>query len=86
MNYDVVVVGAGPAGAISAKYAAQKRGKNPPDRGHASIGSPVQCTGLISVRALKECELGEGNFILSRIKVLSCMLPMVKKPASGEKI
>ena len=33
MNYDVVVVGAGPAGAIAAKYAALKRSKNPPYRG-----------------------------------------------------
>jgi len=68
MNYDVVVIGAGPAGAISAKYAAQNGAKTLLIEEHASIGSPVQCTGLISTKALKECELGEGNFVLSRIK------------------
>jgi len=68
MNYDVVVVGAGPAGAISAKYAVQNGAKTLLIEEHASIGSPVQCTGLISVRALKECEMGEGNFVLSKIR------------------
>ena len=68
MNYDVVVVGAGPAGAIAAKYAAINGAKTLLIEEHASIGSPVQCTGLISTKALKECEPGEGNFVLSKIK------------------
>ncbi len=68
MNYDVVVIGAGPAGAIAAKYAALNGAKTLLIEEHASIGSPVQCTGLISTKALNECEIGEGNFILSRIR------------------
>ncbi len=68
MNYDVVVVGAGPAGAIAAKYAAINGAKTLLIEEHASIGSPVQCTGLISTKALRECELGEGNFVLSKIR------------------
>jgi len=68
MNYDVVVVGAGPAGAIAAKYAARNGAKTLIIEEHASIGSPVQCTGLISTKALKECELDEGNFVLSKIR------------------
>lgn len=68
MNYEVVVVGAGPAGAIAAKYAALNGAKTLLIEEHASIGSPVQCTGLISTKALKECELGEGNFIFSKIR------------------
>lgn len=68
MNYDVVVVGAGPAGAISAKYAAMNGAKTLLIEEHASIGSPVQCTGLISVKALKECEIGEDDFVLSKIR------------------
>ncbi|MFA4936206.1 MAG: NAD(P)/FAD-dependent oxidoreductase [Candidatus Methanoperedens sp.] len=67
MNYDVVVVGAGPAGAIAAKYAAQNGAKTLLIEEHASIGSPVQCTGLISTAALRECELGEGNFVLNKM-------------------
>jgi geranylgeranyl reductase family protein len=35
---------------------------------HASIGSPVQCTGLISKAALTECEVREGSFVLAKMK------------------
>ena len=86
MNYDVVVVGAGPAGAIAAKYAATNGAKTLLIEEHASIGSPVQCTGLISTKALRECELGEGNFVLSKIGGHLYMHPMVKKFVSGGKI
>ncbi len=68
MNYDVVVVGAGPAGAIAARYAARNGASTLLIEEHASIGSPVQCTGLISTAALKECETGEGKFVLNRMK------------------
>ncbi|MCZ7391823.1 MAG: NAD(P)/FAD-dependent oxidoreductase [Candidatus Methanoperedens sp.] len=68
MKYNVVVVGAGPAGAIAAKYAARNGASTLLIEEHASIGSPVQCTGLISTAALKECETGEGNFVLARMK------------------
>ncbi len=68
MNYDVVVVGAGPAGAIAAKYAALNGASTLLIEEHASIGSPVQCTGLISTAAIKECETGEGSFVLARMK------------------
>lgn len=68
MNYDVVVVGAGPAGAMAAKYAAKNGASTLLIEEHASIGSPVQCTGLISTAALKECEIGEGNFVLNKMR------------------
>lgn len=68
MKYDVIVVGAGPAGAIAAKYAAQNGARTLLIEEHASIGSPVQCTGLISTKALTECEAGEGTFVLSKIR------------------
>lgn len=68
MNYDVVVVGGGPAGAIAARYAARNGAKTLLIEEHASIGSPVQCTGLISTKALKECELGEGDFVLAKMR------------------
>jgi digeranylgeranylglycerophospholipid reductase len=67
MKYDVAVVGAGPTGAIASKYAA-RNARTLLIEEHASIGSPVQCTGLISKAALTQCEIGEGNFVLSRIK------------------
>ena len=68
MRYEVAVIGAGPAGAIAAKYAARNGAKTLLIEEHASIGSPVQCTGLISKAALRESEIGEGSFVLSRKK------------------
>jgi len=68
MKYDVIVVGAGPAGAMAAKYAAINGARTLLIEEHASIGSPVECTGLISTKALKECEITQGNFVLSKIR------------------
>ncbi len=68
MNYDVIVIGGGPAGAIAAKYAALNGASTLLIEEHASIGSPVQCTGLISTAALRECEIGEGSFVLNRMR------------------
>jgi geranylgeranyl reductase family protein len=68
VKYDVVVVGAGPAGAMASKYAAKNGARTLLIEEHASIGSPVQCTGLISTPALNECEIGEGSFVLNKMK------------------
>jgi digeranylgeranylglycerophospholipid reductase len=68
MKYDVVVIGAGPAGAVASEYAAKNGARTLLIEEHASIGSPVQCTGLISTAALAECEIGEGSFILARMR------------------
>ncbi|PXF62106.1 MAG: NAD(P)/FAD-dependent oxidoreductase [Candidatus Methanogaster sp.] len=57
MDYDVVVVGAGPAGCLAAKYAAKNGAKTLIIEEHASIGSPVQCAGLLSTSAIGECEV-----------------------------
>lgn len=68
MKYDVAVVGAGPAGAVASKLAARNGARTLLIEEHASIGSPVQCTGLVSKAALSECEVGEGVFVLSKMK------------------
>ncbi len=57
MDYDVVVVGAGPAGCLAAKYAAKNGAKTLIIEEHASIGSPVQCAGLLSTKAIDACEV-----------------------------
>ena len=57
MDYDVVVVGAGPADCLAAKYAAKNGAKTPIVEENASIGSPVQCAGLLSTSAIRECEV-----------------------------
>ena len=53
MNYDVVVVGAGPVGSTAARYAALNGAKVLLLEEHTSIGSPVSCTGLLSTRAVQ---------------------------------
>jgi len=61
MDYEVVVVGAGPAGCLAAKYAAKNGAKTLIIEEHASIGSPVQCAGLLSVNAVRECEVAPDS-------------------------
>jgi geranylgeranyl reductase family protein len=57
VEYDVVVVGAGPAGSMAAKYAAKAGARVLMIEEHAAVGLPVQCAGLISVRAYEACEV-----------------------------
>ncbi|AKB24978.1 Geranylgeranyl diphosphate reductase [Methanosarcina sp. MTP4] len=69
MNYDVVVVGAGPVGSTAARYAAIHGAKVLLVEEHASIGSPVGCTGLLSTRAVAECELRPSDeFVFNSIR------------------
>lgn len=50
-HYDVIVVGAGPAGALAATVAARHGVTVLLLEEHTKIGRPIQCTGLVSVRA-----------------------------------
>lgn len=59
MEYDVLVVGAGPAGSMAAKYAAKSGARVLMIEEHAAVGQPVQCAGLISTRAYEGCEVPE---------------------------
>jgi len=69
MKYDVVVVGAGPIGAIAARCSAEDGARTLLLEEHSSIGSPVQCTGLISTEALHESGLKpESSFVHQRIR------------------
>ncbi|CAD7772969.1 Digeranylgeranylglycerophospholipid reductase [Candidatus Methanoperedenaceae archaeon GB50] len=69
MKYDVVVVGAGPIGAIAARKSAEDGSQTLIIEEHRSIGSPVQCTGLISREALRESGLKpDSSFIYQRIR------------------
>lgn len=69
MEYDVIVVGAGPSGSMAAKYAAKNGARTLLIEEHGTIGSPVSCTGHISAKALHECELPEdGSFVNKRIR------------------
>ena len=69
MNYDVVVVGAGPVGSTAARYAALNGAKVLLLEEHPSIGSPVSCTGLLSTRAVAECELKPSeDFVFNSVR------------------
>lgn len=69
MNYDVVVVGAGPIGSIAARAAALKGAKVLLIEEHASIGSPVGCTGLLSTKAISECGLEPSEaFVFNSVR------------------
>ncbi|MDY6966472.1 MAG: NAD(P)/FAD-dependent oxidoreductase [Halobacteriota archaeon] len=67
MDYDVVVVGAGPAGSMAAKYAAKHGAETALLEEHYAVGEPVECAGLVSVRALEECEVEPGSFVNRKI-------------------
>ncbi len=69
MKYDVVVVGAGPVGSTAARYAALNGAKVLLLEEHASIGSPVGCTGLLSTRAVAECDLKPSDeFVFNSVR------------------
>ncbi|RCV63128.1 Dehydrogenase (flavoprotein)/NADPH-dependent 2,4-dienoyl-CoA reductase, sulfur reductase [Methanophagales archaeon] len=68
LEYDVVVVGGGPAGCMAAKYAAKAGASTLIIEAGAEIGKPVQCAGLISKRAIEESETKDKSFINCEIK------------------
>ncbi|MDY6930767.1 MAG: NAD(P)/FAD-dependent oxidoreductase [Halobacteriota archaeon] len=66
MEYDVVVVGAGPAGSMAAKYAAMNGARTALLEEHYAIGEPVQCAGLVSVAGINECEVTQNELFVNR--------------------
>ncbi len=68
-DYDVVVVGAGPAGSTAARYASMHGARTLLLEEHEYIGSPVGCTGLLSTRAVKECGVRPTrDFVLNSVR------------------
>ena len=61
--YDVIVVGAGPAGSAAARYCAEAGLRTLMIEEHASIGYPVQCAGLLSTNAFTECNVSDDSVI-----------------------
>jgi len=66
MVYDVVVVGAGPAGSVAAASIAAEGFNVLLLEDHGEVGAPVHCSGLITQRTLDISGVGEG-VVLNRI-------------------
>ena len=66
MSYDVIVVGAGPAGSAAAAECARLGLSTLCIEEHGSIGYPVQCAGLLSNSAFSECRTSERP-VLNRV-------------------
>ena len=59
LDCDVAVVGAGPAGSRTARDLARAGLRVRLLEEHRAIGVPSHCSGLISLRTLREAEIGE---------------------------
>jgi geranylgeranyl reductase family protein len=67
MNYDVVVVGAGPAGSAAARECAKAGLSTLCLEEHGTIGYPVQCAGLLSTAAFAECRVPSERSVLNKV-------------------
>jgi digeranylgeranylglycerophospholipid reductase len=61
--FDVVVVGAGPCGCTAARCCAENGLSTLLLEEHGSIGSPVQCAGLLSLAAFEECCVSDSSIL-----------------------
>ena len=66
MVYDVIVVGAGPAGSAAASDCAKNGLSTLCIEEHGTIGYPVQCAGLLSNAAFSECRVSD-RAVLARV-------------------
>lgn len=56
-DYDIVVIGCGPAGSTTARVAAQKGLKVLLVDKRQELGAPIQCSGALSAGALEDCDI-----------------------------
>lgn len=68
MNFDAIVVGAGPVGSTVAEHIAKEGYSVLILEEHPRIGIPRHCTGKISANALRELELGSSVGALQEVR------------------
>lgn len=61
--YDVIVAGAGPAGTAAARACVSAGLSTLVIEEHGTIGYPVQCAGLLSLKAFEECGVSRRSII-----------------------
>lgn len=66
MNYDVVVIGGGPAGCKTAGFIAQEGYRVLVAEEHLKIGEPMQCAGLVSPRTIKAAGISD-DIVINKI-------------------
>ncbi len=68
VDYDVVIIGCGPAGSTTARIAAQKGLKVLLVDKRQELGAPIQCSGALSASALEEVNIEPNSeFVLDSI-------------------
>lgn len=65
VHYDVVVVGSGPAGATTARVAAQRGLRVLLVDKKQELGVPVQCSGAVSAHALRDASVPPNDEVIS---------------------
>jgi len=74
-RYDVAVIGAGPAGSMAAKKAAEGGAAVVIFEEHPRAGWPVQCAGLLGAKAMDESELPLANFAIRPVRGATIFSP-----------
>jgi len=67
MDYEVIIIGAGPVGSTVAEIIGREGHKVLILEEHSEVGSPIHCTGKLSVNAFKELNL-ETEGIINEVK------------------
>ncbi len=67
MKFDVVVVGAGPAGSVASRELARRGVRVLLLEEHQSVGVPVHCSGLVTPRTLEAAGVSQ-DLVINRIK------------------
>jgi len=68
LEYDVVIVGAGPIGGYVAGKIAEKKFKVALFEKHKQIGTPVNCAGLVTKRVFDFIDIPKKNVVQNEIK------------------